>query len=207
MNFRSKLPCLLLALVTAGAVSAASFSGSFTSDDQMFETSLTLASPSTLTVYTTSYASGGFVPVVSLFNQSTGAFIASNGGDASCSNGRMKDAVTGICNDAYLASPVAPGNYLAILTEFYNFPNGNNIAGGFSQAGTGNFTSSVCGTSGPFWETDLAPCAQRTGNYSLNLSTSVTPEPATGWLILPVIAFGTWRFRKAKADARNRSVL
>lgn len=197
MNFRSKLFGLLLAFVSTGALSAASFSGSFTSDDQMFQTSLSLAGPSTITAYTTSYASGGFVPVVSLFNQTTGAFIATDGGDASCTNGRMMDATTGICNDASLSSPVATGNYLVVLTEFYNFPNGN-FAAGFGQAGTGDFTSSACGTSGPFWETDLAPCVQRTGSYSLNLSSIATPEPATAWLILPILAFGVSRFRKTQ---------
>ncbi len=212
MNFRSRLSCsfgcLLLGFVSAGAVSAASYSGSFTSDDQMFETSLSLTGPSTVTAYTTSYASGGFVPVVSLFNQTTGAFIFSDGGDASCTNGRMKDATTGICNDAYLSQSVAKGNYLLVLTEFYNFPNGPDFVNGFSQAGNGNFTSSACpGTSGPFWETDLAPCVQRSGFFSLTTPSATTPEPATAWLTLPVIAFGIWRLKKTQSQTKSAARL
>lgn len=203
MNNRSKLSCslccLLLGFVTAGAASAASFSASFTSDDQMFEANFTPTAPSTLVAYTTSYATGGFVPVLSVFNQVTGAFIALDGGDASCTNGRTKDATTGLCNDAYLSTSLAAGNYLVVLTEFDNFPNGN-FTDGFSQAGKGDFTASACGTTGPFWETDLAPCAQRTGFLSLTVSS--TPEPATSWLMLSVLAFGALRLVRKRTRAK-----
>ena len=202
-KFRYLVGCLVL---SGAAASATTLTGSFTGDDQSFQYTWNLAQATTVTAATTSYAAGGFVPVVSLFNATTGAFVAVDGGDASCTNGRMKDGTTGLCNDAFLNTAVAAGSYKVVLTEFDNFPNGN-FSDGFSEAGNGNFTSAACGTSGPFWETDLAPCVQRTGNYSLNLSTAstATPEPATVWLILPVLAIAAYRFRRVKTQAARIS--
>ncbi len=215
MNLRSKLSCtagcLLLAFVNAAApASASTMSGTLSTDDQVVQFTWNLSQASNVVAYTDSYASAGFVPVLSLFDGTTGAFITSNGGDASCSHGRMMDAGTGICNDAYLTASLAKGTYTVALSEFFNYPNGPNLSNGFSQTGTGNFTSSVCsGASGAFFETDLAPCVQRTGNYSVNLSTSATatPEPATAWLFLPVIALAAYSYRKSKnlAEAPSKS--
>ena len=78
----------------------------------------------------------------------------------------MMDATTGICNDAYLATPLAAGKYTLVLSEFFNYPAGSNLSNGFTETGSPTFTSSACpGMSGPFLETDLAPCVQRTGNF------------------------------------------
>lgn len=211
MNLHSKLSCtagcLLLAIVNAAPASASTMAGKLLTDDQVVQFTWNLTQASNVVAYTDSYASGGFVPVLSLFDGSTGAFIASDGGDASCSHGRMMDAGTGICNDAYLTASLAKGSYTVALTEFFNYPNGPNLSNGFSQAGMGNFTSGVCsGAAGPFFETDLAPCVQRTGNYSVNLSaTAATPEPATVWLFLPVMALAAYSYRKTKNLAKAAS--
>ena len=180
--------CFVLSFVTIGAASATSFSGNFTSDDGTFQTNLTLTAPSTLVAYTTSYATGGFVPVLSLFNQANGDFVVLNGGDASCTNGRLKDGTTGLCDDAYLSASLSPGNYLVVLTQFYNFPNGN-YSDGFSQAGTGNFTAAACQATGSFWQVDVSPCVQRSGNYALTINAAApVPEPTTGCLMLGALA-------------------
>ncbi len=199
MGFRSiscTLGCLLAGFAATTVASTATLGGSFSADEQMFQYTWTLPQASSATAYTTSYASGGFVPVLSLFDAS-GTLIASDGGDASCTDGRMADASTHLCNDAYLHSLLAAGSYRLVLTEFFNFPNGN-YSHGFSEQGAGNFTSSVCGTSGPFWETDLAPCVQRSGDYSVTVTSgsAATPEPATAWLVLPVLVMGAYKFRK-----------
>ena len=207
MKLCSTLIYLVGSLALSGAAaSATTLNGSFTTDDQSFTYTWNLAQATTVTAATTSYAAGGFVPVLSLFNATTGAFIAVDGGDAMCTNGRMKDGATGLCNDAFLNTAVSAGSYKVVLTEFDNFPNGN-LSDGFSETGNGNFTSAVCSTSGPFWETDLAPCVQRTGNYSLNLTTAstATPEPATVWLMLPVLAIAAYRFRRLKAQSARIS--
>lgn len=202
MNNCSKLSrlfcCFVLSFVTAGAASAASFSGNFTSDNQVFQTNLTLTAPSALVAYTDSYATGGFVPVLSLFNQATGGFIALNGGNASCTNGRLKDATTGLCDDAYLSVSLSAGNYLIVLTQFYNFPNGN-YSDGFSQAGTGNFTAAACNATGSFWQIDVNPCVPRSGSYALTITAaSPVPEPATSCLLLGALAGVAVLYRKRR---------
>lgn len=209
MNLSSKLSstaaCLLLAFFNSAPASATTITGAFSTDDQVFQYTWNLSRPSTVVASTSSYATGGFVPVLSVFSAATGAFIIGDGGDASCSSGRMMDATTGICNDAYLSTSLAKGSYIVALTEFYNYPAGSNLSNGFTETGSPNFTSSVCsGASGPFYETDLSPCVKRTGNYSLNLSANVaTPEPATAWLFLPVIAFAVYSYRSKKAVVRT----
>ena len=83
---------LSLLLVCAAAAPLAhatsvTYAGTFSSDSQVNQYSFTAASASTYDLYTTSYAgganlngttavSGGFVPVLSLFNATTGSFIA-----------------------------------------------------------------------------------------------------------------------------------
>ena len=190
------------AFLTVAAASATTLTGSFTTDDQSFQYVWNLSQASTVTAATTSYASGGFVPVLSLFDNTSGAFIAVDGGAGSCANGRGTDPTTGICNDAYLKQSLAAGSYRVVLTQFDNFPNGSNISAGFSEMGNGNFTAGFCNASGPFQEIDLAPCVQRTGNYSLNLNAAnaAVPEPGSAALVLPALAFAAWRF----SSARNR---
>ena len=210
MKTRTALSRLLassfLAILSVAAASATTLTGSFTTDDQSFQYVWNLTQASTITAATNSYASGGFVPVLSLFNDSTGVFIAVDGGSGSCSNGRGMDSVTGICNDAYLSQSLAAGSYRVVLTELDNFPNGNYSAG-FSEAGNGNFTAGFCNASGPFQEIDLAPCVQRSGSYSLNLTaaSAAVPEPGSAALFLPVLAFAAWRFSSAGSRRRRLS--
>ena len=195
MSPRKLLPALLV-LFSAFAGSSAkanTITGSFTTDDQVNFYTATLTTTQTFTANTTSYASGGFVPVLTLFNQD-GSVIAPS------STGGTIDPATGLSNDAFLSQVLGPGTYLLSLSEFPNVATvGANDP--FLFAGQGNFTPSLCGaTSGSFLESDIAPCAQRTGNFSLtsnatlNASSSVTPEPATWILVLPatglLFAFG-----------------
>ena len=66
MNLCSKLSsaaaCLLLAFLNSAPASATTLTGAFTTDDQLFQYTLNLSQPSTAVAYTTSYATGGFVP-------------------------------------------------------------------------------------------------------------------------------------------------
>ena len=209
MSFRSNLGLLaggfcfgLLSLGTANA-STVSYSGTFSGDDQVQLYSYTLSHASNVVFSTDSYGggvsngvsipAGGFVPVLSLFN-SMGNEIASDGGDATCYAGMKADPATSMCDDAYLNENLAAGSYTVALTEFFNVPVGPNISDGFLEQGQGNFTGATCGTTGAFYETDTATCSQRTGAFSLNITT--TPEPSTLWLgAIPLIAFGVVRRR------------
>jgi hypothetical protein len=146
-------------------------------------------------------ASGGFVPVLSIFN-SMGTLIASDGGDGMCQGSMLADGVTGMCDDAYINTQLSAGSYTVALSEFFNVPVGPNISDGFLMQGQGNFTGATCGTTGAFYETDVAPCVQRTGNFAATFST--VPEPATVVLLaLPLLVFGAARKRRSSFQTSN----
>ncbi len=189
------LPALLVVL-SAFAVQYAkanTLSGSLSTDAQVNFYTTTLTSSQTVNFNTTSYATGGFVPVLTLFS-SNGSPIAPS------TTGGAVDSVTGLSNDAFLSQVLGPGTYLLALSEFPNVAtNGANDP--FLFAGQGNFTPSLCpGSAGTsFLESDVAPCVQRTGNFVLTSNAtlapaSTVPEPATWILVLPaaglILAFG-----------------
>jgi len=210
-GFRGKLclACggLLMAAVSPGHADAASltYTGSLSSDDQIQLYAWTLPSSSQVILSTDSYGggmsngvttpAGGFVPVLSVFN-SMGNLVVSDGGDGICQGSMISDSGTGMCDDAFIETSLTAGSYTVALSEFFNVPVGPNISDGFLMQGQGNFTGATCGTAGAFYETDVAPCVQRTGNFEVTLSTAV-PEPAALCLAgLPLLLFGVARKRK-----------
>lgn len=214
MVFRSKLGYALgvflagfLSVSRAGATSITTHTGTFTGDDQIQEYAWNLAQSSEVVLSTDSYgggtmngittAAGGFLPVISIFNASNGDLVASDGADATCQAGMKSDPTTHMCDDAHLKLDLNAGNYVLAVTEFFNVPVGPNLSDGFLEQGQGNFTAQTCGTTGMFWETDVAPCVKRDGNFTLDAAS--VPEPATFWLALPVIAFGVIRRKYGKS--------
>ncbi len=190
MSPRKFLPALLVVISAfAGQYAKANtVTGSLTTDDQVNFYTTTLTSSQTLNVNTTSYATGGFVPVLTLFSGSGSPIAASMTGPASSPPAALN-------NDAYISQLLGPGTYLLSLSEF---PNGatNGAFDPFLFAGQGNFTPSLCpGSTGTsFLESDVAPCIQRTGNFTFTsnanfTASSVTPEPATWMLVLPAAGF------------------
>ena len=195
--FRSA--CLLLLCFTVREKAFATSlteTGTFTTDNQVAEFDFTVTSPSTYTLYTTSYGgganltgtssvAGGFVPVLSLF-QANGTIVAADGGSGMCKGSAMMDSGTGMCDDAYLNLALTDGSYILALTEF---PNGaiNNLPDGFLFGGDPHATGTVCGQSGgTFLQSDVAPCVQRDGSYAVNVTNaSAVPEPPTWALMLP----------------------
>jgi hypothetical protein len=196
MSPRKLLPALLVVFSAFASqyAKANTVTGTFNTDDQVNFYTTTLTSSQTFNVNTTSYAAGGFDPVLTLF-YANGSPIAPS------MTGGTADPVTGLSNDAYISQLLGPGTYLLSLSEF---PNGatNGANDPFLFAGMGNFTPSLCpGSTGTsFLESDVAPCVQRTGNFAftsnvtLAPAATVTPEPATWILVLPatglLLAFG-----------------
>ena len=196
--FSRALPLLLLssaALSPLAHATSITKTGTLQTDESVFEYTFNVSSAANYDFYTTSYAggsnlngstsvAGGFVPILSLFNSSTGSFIgtAGGGGLASCGGSSAKDPKTGLCNDASLLEMLAAGSYTLALTELGTAPNGPNLSDGFFSLGS---TGSLCGSSGSFLETDIAPCAKRTDKYAVNIeSTAPVPEPSTLALVL-----------------------
>ena len=194
---RTLAPALFtLALGQCAHATPITQTGDFTADNQTVSYSFTLPTTQTVTIYTTSYgggmnldgttsASGGFVPVLSLFT-GAGSIIASDGGSGVCNGGAQADGSTGLCNDAYLSELLGPGSYEVVLSEFPNVAI-NNLSDGFLFASDPYATGNQCGDStGQFLDTTVAPCAQRDSHYSYDISTtSPVPEPPTWALVLP----------------------
>ena len=171
------LPCALAVLGFAALAQAhaatTTLTGTFTADNTVISDPLTLTSAQNYTFTTTSFASGGIVPVLTLFNSNTGAVV-----DFSGSN-------TGF-SDVTLTDSLSAGSYVLDLTEFPNVANGN-LAAGFLFASNPSITGSDCGVPGGMFYNDIT-CAKTTANYGVtvtNTAAAVTPEPSTLLLVLP----------------------
>lgn len=202
------LGCLLAGALSAGYAqgSTVTYTGTLSGDDQVQQYAFTTLTATSVDFSTDSYGggtangtttpSGGFVPVVSVFNASSGLLIASDGADGICSGAMSADSVTNICDDANLNLSLGSGSYIVAVSEFFNVPVGPNLSNGFLEQGQGNFTGQTCGTTGAFYETDLANCVQRTGNFTLDIAT--VPEPSDLWFALPLAAAVLLRRHAAK---------
>ena len=163
-----------------------SFTGSFTADDSIQLFSFTLASTSTITLQSYSYAGGvdqsgavvpqgGFDPILALFD-SAGVLINQNDdGYANVS----ADSVTGQHWDSYVHTTLAAGTYTVSLTQYDNFPNGPNLDAGFSRTGQPQFTSMFGCSNGGFCD---RTGDNRTANWEFDVvdTASATPIPEPG---------------------------
>ena len=186
MGFQQADAAMVSASLGSLPGAATTTAGTFTDQGEVLEASFLVTSTSDVTLFTTSYASGGFQPEVFLYT-STGNFIA---GQALTSPVAATDSTTGLAEDAYLFdAAVAPGSYIAVLTDFLNQPmsTATNLSDGFTNIGSGG--SSFIDEQGN----------SRTANYSLTLSSASVPEPASLWLSLPILGLGLAQFRKRRA--------
>ena len=140
-----------------------SFIGSFAQDDEVQSfAAFTVATSSTVTLHTLSYAggvnasgqainAGGFDPILVVFD-SQGHLIGQN--DDGGSN-VPADPTTGAHYDTFLMISLPPGTYTVCIMQYNNFAIGPNLSNGFVDTGRGNFTAAASGPSGatgPFWD-------------------------------------------------------
>lgn len=185
MNLRSFAPRALaavagLALCSLGHASTFSASGTFLADNSFSELTFTVNGASNFSAATTSYASGGFIPVFTLFNDTTGIVIDNNGSAVS---------------DAMLSDVLSAGTYDLFLTEFPNVAI-DNLSDGFLYANVPDATGqNYNGGTGMFL--DGITGQQRTANYAYTASTTaVTPEPSSLLLMLPGAAAVMYSVRR-----------
>ena len=166
--------------------------GALVDEAQVIETTLTLASMSNLTVYTTSYGGGtnldgsttvmgGFQSMITLYD-AAGNYVI---GEEVTSPIANTDTTSGLALDSYLqAMNLLPGSYMVTLTDWQTQQpaTATNLSDGFSGPGGTAFLD-VQGN-------------RRTGAYTLNLSATsmvtATPEPATLWLLVPGVLFAAF---------------
>lgn len=185
------------------------FSGTFTADDNLQFFQYTVQNNGPVNVFTTSFATGGFAPVLSIFDAS-GILQASNVGSQTndCVN-NATDPATGSCWDARVAllNSLAGTQYLIALTEDDNLPLGPTLLDGFFEQGNGNFTAAppfnpiVPG--GAFL---LSGPIQRTADWAVTIqgadAAAAIPEPSTFGLLLAgagCIAF----YKRAQSKTRH----
>lgn len=155
-------------------------SGTLSSQGTALEETFTLLSAGNVTIFTTSYATGGFEPNLMLYN-SAGQELATSAIPGT-SPIAAKDPGTGEAFDAYLAAGKLPaGTYTVALMDFLlgQSLTATNLSDGFNL----NFGS------GTTFVDEMGNA--RTGNYSLDItlaSASATPEPSTVFLIAPLLA-------------------
>lgn len=158
-----------------------SHTGTFQQDDQRVIFSFTNPGSGPISLRTWSFgggtnaagdsvASGGFAPVVSLFDSTDMLIGLAQAGAAAC--GGNSDPATGFCWDVLLDMTLPAGDYLAVLTQDDNLPFGPFLSDGFLHDGEGNFTGGFMLITGD----------PRDGHWALDISlpgSSPIPEPGT----------------------------
>ncbi|WP_419804352.1 DVUA0089 family protein [Terriglobus sp.] len=150
-------------------------SGTFLNDDSFYSYTFTTSSTQNFNFATTSYATGGFIPVLTLFNASGGTPLAFAETDNS---------------DVSINQILGPGTYVLFLTQDPNVFT-TTLAAGTLFAGQPTFTGDFFGIAGGKF-LNFIDGTQRTSSYALtvnSVSVAATPEPATWLLLLPPVAF------------------
>ena len=135
----------------SGTANAADFSlnGTFAQDADVYQFDFSVATESTVTLRTYSYAggtqadgtvvaAGGFDPVLTLFDGDGNKLFFN---DDDNTNTVDRDPTTDKAYDSFLQGVLAMGNYTVTLTQYGNVSAGTTLADGFSR--TGNFTGDV----------------------------------------------------------------
>lgn len=206
---RLVLPVAMLLAASLSNAATFKFDGSFPQDDfvQFFHVHLT--KPGTLSAATTSFAGGGFAPVLSLFESSGFELLLAiehPGAIGACGT-RELDITSGLCWDAQLAAALPAGNYLLALSQDDNLPLGPFLSQGFSRSGQGNFTGpNFTGTPGSF---TLITGGRRTGDWALEInadSASQVPEPSSLFLCMAAAGLLAWRRVFGRISKRGGAV-
>lgn len=190
-SLATKALCLGVLIASLAPAANFSFQGSLTRDDQVQLFTFSVASTSTVTLRTWSYAGGvnaagttiargGFDPILALFNSSGLLINQNDDGDAAV----PADSLTGETFDTYLQSVLNPGTYTVSVMQFDNFPSGTNLSNGFVYTNSPTFTSAFGCSNGRFCDVDGY---NRTNLWAFDIlgvtTASVTPtgvpEPAT----------------------------
>ncbi len=168
------------ALCSLGHASTTVYSGSFSADNSSYLDYFTTTASQSYTFATTSGAAGNFLPVLTLFNVTTGKPL-----DFTSDSGFLNGM-----NDVSLSDTLSSGSYLLALTEYPNVAAGN-LSDGFLFGTDATATGDYCGgslTGASFVNAETCSSATPLGkSYSLSVTSNavaVTPEPSSFLLML-----------------------
>ncbi len=208
--------CLFIYSLPAFAGSYFAFTGNFVQDDNQIQYLVTILNPGTVNLQSWSYAggtdplsnnvsAGGFAPVLSLFDF-TGNLLGFDAGGIAPSGCAPRNIDTdGLCLDAYLQESLNAGQYIVVVTQQDNTPNGPTLADGFARDGQGNFTGpNFLGLPLSFIDQGLN---QRNSSFEFTVgsvdSAVFLPEPSTLLLISSGMLLAGLRIRRARAKSQS----
>jgi hypothetical protein len=166
--------------------------GTFTFDSDTLLLPLSVITSGQVTIFTTSFGngSGGFEPVLTLFDGSGNFFLQdATGGTTGHCGSRATDPISGFCLDAFIQANLAVGSYTVALSESDNIPGGT-LTDGFPQPAGTNFTGpEFLGGPGSFI---LFDGTQRQNNWALEIDSTgvatIVPEPGAFSILASVFA-------------------
>jgi len=186
MHFGTVLGILGL-LVLPAAAADFDFQGNFIFDNDVVRFNFSVNAPSTVTIFSSSWLTGdppqGFHPMLGIWDGAGNSidFVSFGFEGIDFSNGVPYSHGD---RDSYWTAPLNPGNYIATLTQYNNFPLGN-LSQGFELASYPNFTflQGFGGATQPYFNGDWDDNDPRTSFWQfhfLNVTqASVVPLPGT----------------------------
>ncbi len=217
MNITTRVPVIALmlaAFAAPGFSNSFSFIGNFVRDNDIAMFEFTMFSADTVTLQTWSYGggfndrgeqvdSGGFEPVLQVYNKPSGAANGPTffpGLYSSCGPNNTDPGRHDACFDIYAQIFLPAGNYWLILLQNPNAPVGsNNLSDGFQFDSNPDFNNGFVGTFGDQGRSDWALDIVNVDDAS------VSPEPSSAALMAAaafLAAMGTRKLRR-RTDPRS----
>ena len=202
--------CLLLGLLGAAGAETRVQQGRLASDDALAAVDFELLADDVFSLRSFSFAggktalgqdiaAGGFAPVLTLFDRSSGGFVTWDHGsvhsDGNCIG--QHDSATAFCWDAGLRQTLPAGRYRLLLSQDGNEPLGA-LADGYSRQGQPEYTAAYLGLSTGAMFVAVSGDL-RDGHWALAFSADkLAPVPEPGTALLLAAGLG-WLARRRSA--------
>ena len=158
----------LIAFVSPTKALDFDFNGTFSDDNDVGLAMFTVSSASTVTIFTSSWLTGGFDPFLTLWD-SSGNFMQEQ--DDSVGGSAISNAVSYNYGswDSFFTIALNPGTYTVSITQFNNSAVGTNLSSGFQHDSNPNFTFDYGWGTQPYFNGILNNNDARTGNWAMHI--------------------------------------